>query len=110
MMAFPIRPELVDKSQPYTMLSIAGENYKIKSSEKKVVIAFHRSFTERELIAFLSEVATSRHPRSYRPMPTHEPLIITKDPKNLDNKEYQQAALSKIVAGIEAGGEPPGGT
>lgn len=99
----PIRPELVNKSQPYTLFSIVGEHYAIKSVDKKVAIAVHRGFNETSLRSFLRETRKTRRPRSYFPFPAHSPLVITNDPRNLENVEYQQSVLSKVFLGIDDG-------
>lgn len=87
-----------NREQPFSLISIVGgKNYKIKTTNEKIGIVFHRSFDSKDSIrSFLISARKNAQPRSYLAIKTYSALVITLDPANLSNEEYQSKSLQKI--------------
>jgi hypothetical protein len=104
---FPDPNSIPDRNQPYTLLSIVGKNYQLNPAEGKLGIALHRGFTKDQLRTFLLKTRKSKIIRSFLPIRTNAALVITNDPKNLSNNEYQTSTLRRVFSQMEEGTMSP---
>lgn len=88
----------------YYMLSIAGPRYHRKA--EKLHIALHRGFrTQDQALHFYKQYIAEKEkagiPTSATIARINEPLILTQDPKNLSNPDYQTRKLRDIFADLD---------
>lgn len=102
MLSFP-DPSNFGRDQPLTLISLFGENYP-KSVKKvfgdikyKYIIAGNRYFTNKEDYAEYKVFGKENKLNSqYILLKTFVPFVLTKDPANLSNDEYQNAVIKKV--------------
>lgn len=105
----PLPPDLIDPSQPFTELSIAGTGigYKLKASkEDQFILSVHFSSAEGKLKKFLRAVRKKDEdqgfvtPRSLITIRNHFPFLLTRNGENLSNAKYQKKGLEFIFGNL----------
>ena len=106
---FPHIPSLVEtnidiSSQNIAAVSICGPDdskYKIKTDKLSIVL--HRSFkTIPETKRFFIDAKKERKVLSMIPIRTCKAFLITKDPDNLSNADYQSKNILRIFSDLES--------